>query len=106
MTEHLSDQQLARLEALKEAGSIGRTTTGAFGGSKPAEIPELVDLAEYIVAGVHPMDRYSDEKTEEGKAEAWDKGMRTGTSRAMRRMSDEPDLPLASDADNPYRSTS
>lgn len=36
-------------------------------------------------------------------AAAWDEGMRTGTSRAMRRMSDEPDLPLASDADNPYR---
>jgi hypothetical protein len=60
MTEHLSDQQLARLEALQAAGTVGRTTTGAFGGSKPPEIPELVDLAEYIIAGVHPMDRYGD----------------------------------------------
>ena len=37
------------------------------------------------------------------KAEAWSEGMRTGTSRAMRKMSDEPALPLASEADNPYR---
>lgn len=36
-------------------------------------------------------------------ADAWHEGMRTGTSRAMRHMSDEPNLPLASDADNPYR---
>lgn len=35
-------------------------------------------------------------------ADAWDEGMRTGTSRAMRKMSDEPDLPLASASDNPY----
>jgi hypothetical protein len=36
-------------------------------------------------------------------AAAWDQGMRTGSSRAMRHMSDEPDLPLASAVDNPYR---
>lgn len=60
MTEHLSDQQLARLEALTAAREVGRTTTGAFGGAKPPEIPELVDLAEYIIKGVHPMDRYAD----------------------------------------------
>ena len=35
-------------------------------------------------------------------AEVWDQGMATGSSRAMRRMSDEPDLPLASVADNPH----
>lgn len=34
---------------------------------------------------------------------AWMEGMRTGTSRAMRKMSDEPDLPLASEAHSPYR---
>lgn len=38
----------------------------------------------------------------EHMAQAWDEGMRTGTSRAMRRMSDEPSLPLASASDNPY----
>lgn len=36
------------------------------------------------------------------RADAWSEGMRTGTSRAMRHMSDEPNLPLASEADNPY----
>lgn len=33
-------------------------------------------------------------------AEAWQEGFNTGKSRAMRHMSDEPDLPL--DVENPY----
>ena len=41
----------------------------------------------------------------EAEAEAWDEGRRTGSSRAMRKMSDEPSLPLASERDNPYRDT-
>jgi hypothetical protein len=65
-TEHLSDQQIARLEALHAAREVGRTTTGAFGGAKPPDIPELVDLAEYIIAGVHPMDRYDKEVKPDG----------------------------------------
>jgi hypothetical protein len=65
-TEHLSDQQLARLEALQAASPLGRTSSGAFGGSKPCEIPELVDLAEYIVRGAHPMDRYDKEVKPDG----------------------------------------
>ena len=36
-------------------------------------------------------------------ADAWDEGERTGRSRAMRHMSDEPNLPLV--ASNPYRAT-
>jgi hypothetical protein len=35
-------------------------------------------------------------------AAAWLQGVRTGTSRAMRRMSDEPLLPPVTEADNPY----
>lgn len=35
-----------------------------------------------------------------GAARAWDEGYATGHSRAMRRMSDEPEAP---DASNPYR---
>lgn len=38
-------------------------------------------------------------------AEAWSDGKNLGTSRAMRHMSDEPALELASESDNPYRST-
>ena len=34
--------------------------------------------------------------------DAWVRGMNTGTSRAMRHMSDEPGLALASEADSPY----
>lgn len=60
MTEHLSDQQIARLEALKAASTVGRTTTGPFGGSTPPDTTDLVDLAEYIIAGTHPHDRYED----------------------------------------------
>lgn len=62
-TEHLSDQQIARLEALQAASSVGRKTGGPFGPSTPPDVPELVDLAEYIIAGVHPMDRYTEEAT-------------------------------------------
>jgi len=39
---------------------------------------------------------------DEAKANAWDEGFASGKSRAMRYMSDEPNLPLS--APNPYRS--
>jgi len=61
-TEHLSDQQLARLEALHAASTVGRKTTGPFGGSTPPDTTDLVDLAEYILNGTHPMDRYNTEE--------------------------------------------
>lgn len=37
----------------------------------------------------------------EAQAAAWDEGLASGKSRAMRHMSDEPNLPLS--APNPYR---
>ncbi len=59
MTEHLSDQQTARLEALQGAAPlIGRRSDGAFKAVEPRDVNELVDVAEYIIAGVHPMDSY------------------------------------------------
>lgn len=58
MTEHLSDQQHVRLEALKASAALASTSGGPFGPRTPPGVPELVDLAEYIVAGTHPMDRY------------------------------------------------
>lgn len=58
--EHLSDQQIARAEALGVARDVGRKTGGPFGPVTPVDVPELVDLAEYILSGTHPMDRYSD----------------------------------------------
>lgn len=46
-------------------------------------------------------DRWLAAHDAEVKAEAWDEGWNSGTSRAMRRMSDEPTLPLK--PTNPYR---
>jgi len=65
-TEHtskLSDKQIARVEALQQASSVGRRSTGPFGATTPPDTTDLVDLAEYILNGTHPMDRYTEEKT-------------------------------------------
>ena len=68
--EHLSDQQIARVEALRVASTIGRKTTGPFGGSTPAEASDLVDLAEYILNGTHPMDRYNEKEKPDDEHDA------------------------------------
>lgn len=61
MTEHMSDAQIARLEALQGAAPlIGRKNEGPFKGSEPVEISDLVDVAEYIIAGIHPLTRYEE----------------------------------------------
>lgn len=59
--EHLDDQQIARVEALTVAREVGRKTGGPFGPVTPPDVPEMVDIAEYIVRGIHPMDRYDQE---------------------------------------------
>jgi hypothetical protein len=59
-TEHLSDKQLARVEALQQASAVGRKSAGPFGGATPPDTQDLVDLAEYILNGTHPLDRYGD----------------------------------------------
>jgi hypothetical protein len=63
-TEHLSDQQIARVEALQAAKAVGVKTTGPFGGSTPPDTTDLVNLAEYILNGTHPMDRYGKKEEE------------------------------------------
>lgn len=63
--EHLSDQQIARVEALGAARETSRRTGGPFGPVTPVDVPELVDLSEYILHGIHPMDRYTDTKEED-----------------------------------------
>ncbi len=60
--EHLSDQQIARVEALHAARDAGRKSAGPFGAQTPPDVPELVDLAEYILHGIHPMDRYHEDQ--------------------------------------------
>ncbi len=67
MTEHLSDQQKARLEALERAAPlIGRRSEGAFKAVEPRDVNDLVDVAEYIIAGVHPMDSYKEREKSDG----------------------------------------
>jgi|GEM_PF-5951755 len=61
MTEHLSDAQIARLEALQNAAPlIGRKIEGPFKGREPLEVNDLVDVAEYILTGLHPMARFEE----------------------------------------------
>lgn len=62
MSEHLSDQQIARVEALEaSARLIGTRTEGAFKGTEPRDVCEMTDLSEYILNGTHPMERYHEE---------------------------------------------
>ena len=70
-TEHLSDKQIARVEALQAASSVGKKGGGPFANGTPPDTTDLVDLAEYILNGTHPMDRYDKEvreKTDEHDA--------------------------------------
>lgn len=61
LNDYFDVEQAARAVALTIADQIGRST-GAFSGSEPAEITGLVDLADYIIHGEHPLDRYSEEE--------------------------------------------
>lgn len=57
---YLSDQQLARVEALKQAQPLVRTPKGPFGAVEPPELNDLVDLAVFILEGKHPMQDHWD----------------------------------------------
>ena len=60
--QYLSEKQLARVEALKVAAPIlGRRSDGVFKGSEPVDPGSLADVAEYILSGLHPMDRYNED---------------------------------------------
>lgn len=65
MTEHLSDQQIARMEALQGGSAmLGRRSEGAFKAVTHPDVVDLIDLAEYVIKGMHPHDRYEEkEKT-------------------------------------------
>lgn len=65
--EHLSDQQIARVEALTVAREVVRTSSSAFGGTALPEVPELVDVAEYIISGTHPMDSHQERMLREAQ---------------------------------------
>lgn len=53
----LDATQEARAEALRVARSI-MVKNGFLSNQVDNAIPELVDMAEYILSGTHPMDRY------------------------------------------------
>ena len=54
-----SPEQETRAEALRVSRDIVLARGSVFGGSKvDVSIADLCDLAQYIVADVHPMDRY------------------------------------------------
>jgi hypothetical protein len=62
-TEHLNDQQIARLEAVQSAATVlGRKSDGAFKAVTYPDTADLVDIAEYIVVGIHPLERYAEEE--------------------------------------------
>lgn len=56
--DHLDHEQTARVEALQAARDVGKTIPSLFGGTNPPDTTDLVDLAEYIISGTHPMDAH------------------------------------------------
>lgn len=61
----LSEAQQARLEAVEASAAVLKKRTApkgplASGGSEPADVGDICDLAEYILLGTHPMARYAD----------------------------------------------
>lgn len=55
----MNEEQATRLEALQGAASVlGRKSEGAFKAASHPEVTDLVDVAEYIVSGLHPLGRY------------------------------------------------
>ena len=90
MTDPTPTDREALATLIDEADNRWQHGIGA-GGYDPNGLP--LWLADVILAS---------DWLREVKAEAWDEGRRTGASRAMRMMSDEPNLPLASETDNPY----
>lgn len=69
----LNNEQLARVEALGAARAALSETHGIIGGiaeasrlPKRVTVPDLIDVAEWIVNGTDPMAAYRDEVTAAG----------------------------------------
>ncbi|MEV8028466.1 hypothetical protein [Cellulosimicrobium funkei] len=62
--EVFTDEQRVRAEALREARGV--IAKSGFFTANEVTVPtnELVDLAEYIIRGTHPLDRYEDPDVE------------------------------------------
>lgn len=117
--EMLNDPDGRQLVAAIHARRAGKTTA-----SKEAHLMFITTRAEAVrkwmatdldePRNLHGLERALDaqvgdvtyliaelRKRDEAIAQAWDEGFTSGKSRAMRHMSDEPNLPLT--APNPYR---
>lgn len=66
--EVFTDEQRARAKALDTARGLV-TKVGFASGEVNVPVAEIVDLAEYIITGTHPLDRYDDERTDEERCE-------------------------------------
>jgi hypothetical protein len=58
--EVFTDEQLARAKALDTARGVLVTKVGFASGEVNVPVAEIVDLAEYIITGAHPLDRYDE----------------------------------------------
>jgi hypothetical protein len=52
-----TDEQRARATALDAACAVLSKRTGFASGELAADVVDVVDLAEYILTGEHPLDR-------------------------------------------------
>lgn len=67
--EVFTDEQLVRATALREARAV-LVKTGFASGELDGPASDLVDLAEYIIRGTHPLARYeSDDRPDEERCE-------------------------------------
>ena len=67
--EVFTDEQRARAKALDTARSVLVTKVGFASGEVNVPVAEIVDLAEYIITGMHPLDRYDGERADEERCE-------------------------------------
>jgi hypothetical protein len=67
--EVFTDEQRVRAEALREARGV--IAKSGFFAANEVTVPtnELVDLAEYIIRGTHPLDRYEGDRPDEERCE-------------------------------------
>ena len=57
--EPFTAEQQTRAEALRTARAVLSKSVG-FATSLDVSLTDVIDLAEYIVRGVHPLDRYAE----------------------------------------------
>ncbi|MDF2805451.1 MAG: hypothetical protein K0S43_397 [Cellulosimicrobium sp.] len=77
--EVFTDEQRRRANALTAARAT-LAKTGFASGEIDAPVAEIIDLAEYIISGTHPLDRY--DETESVRTETVDERAEETATRA------------------------